>query len=369
MKGEIIEIERFKKCYCHFCLFSELCSDTEIAERPNSYQAGEGLQINEDVISGEDAPSKSRKRKKPVPSGKPPYSYIAMISMAIANTPDRHLSLHGIYSFIIDRFPYYANHKNQKGWKGSIRHNLALNDCFMKLPKKAGNKGHEWAIDPEYEDMFDHGSFLRRRYRYKNGKKKDKNDNCVTGTLAAPTFGDSNTENQALMNQNNANVQTILQQSGYMTQMYSPAHMNNGLWNPYLYNMNQHQQTDRHPFSDRSSPVSPSDMSASDYNSSPEVARPPSYEMSARLQNCQYVPNPDSQRLQEQDTFTSRPSLPPPYPMHLYPHAQQMFNTNIYHQPSAFSSDMKPFNYTVNQLSPNQLDAHECHFSVWPSSQ
>lgn len=77
--------------------------------------------------------------------------------------------LHFVYLFPLvstDRFPYYASHGNQKGWRGSIRHNLALNDCFVKLGRRPGAKGHDWGIHPDFEDMFDHGSFLRRRYRY-----------------------------------------------------------------------------------------------------------------------------------------------------------------------------------------------------------
>ncbi|KAL3867616.1 hypothetical protein ACJMK2_040497 [Sinanodonta woodiana] len=118
---------------------------------------------------------KSRKRKRPIPQGKPPFSYIALISMAIANSPERRLTLHDIYKCITDRFPYFRNHLKPKGWRGSIRHNLALNDCFVKLPRLPGRKGHEWTIDPAYEDMFDHGSFLRRRYRYKEGVRKKDN--------------------------------------------------------------------------------------------------------------------------------------------------------------------------------------------------
>ncbi|XP_064606012.1 forkhead box protein E1-like [Liolophura sinensis] len=142
--------------------------------------------INDSANANTTVNAGGRKRKRPIPKDKPPYSYIALISMAIANAKDRRLTLQEIYNFMTDRFPFYANHANPKGWKGSIRHNLALNDCFMKLPKKPGMIGHQWTIDPEYEDMFDHGSFLRRRYRFKDGIRKKGRRANIPGPEAAP---------------------------------------------------------------------------------------------------------------------------------------------------------------------------------------
>uniref|UniRef100_A0A4W3GQU0 Forkhead box F1 n=1 Tax=Callorhinchus milii TaxID=7868 RepID=A0A4W3GQU0_CALMI len=93
---------------------------------------------------------------------KPPYSYIALIVMAIQNSPSKRLTLSEIYQFLQSRFPFFRG--SYQGWKNSVRHNLSLNECFIKLPKGLGRpgKGHYWTIDPASEFMFEEGSFRRR---------------------------------------------------------------------------------------------------------------------------------------------------------------------------------------------------------------
>lgn len=104
---------------------------------------------------------------------KPPYSYIALVTMAIESAPTGMMSLNEIYQFIMNRFPYYQ--KDQQRWQNSVRHNLSLNDCFIKVPRAAGRpgKGSYWAIHPDCKDMFGNGSFLRRSSRFKKNKKSD----------------------------------------------------------------------------------------------------------------------------------------------------------------------------------------------------
>ena len=65
----------------------------------------------------------------------------------------------------MDKFPYYR--MNRQGWQNSIRHNLSLNDCFIKLAKdkRRSGKGSYWTLSESALDMFEPGN-----YRYNNIK-------------------------------------------------------------------------------------------------------------------------------------------------------------------------------------------------------
>ena len=83
--------------------------------------------------------------------------------MAILSDPDKKMVLSDIYQYIMDNFPFYS--EQNKAWKNSVRHNLSLNECFIKNGRADSGKGNYWSIHSACVDDFFKGDFRRRHAR------------------------------------------------------------------------------------------------------------------------------------------------------------------------------------------------------------
>lgn len=83
---------------------------------------------------------------------KPKMSYAQLICEAILHSKDNQLTLSEIYAEIHRRHPYYL--LENRNWQNSIRHNLTLNKCFVKVPRSSNEgRGSYWTMEKGAENI------------------------------------------------------------------------------------------------------------------------------------------------------------------------------------------------------------------------
>lgn len=146
----------------------EVSSDAE-GNAQSSVSAEEELGSDGDCVAHSPSPAAPCGSSKPKPytrRPKPPLSYIALIAMAIRDSPSGRLTLADINDYLMKKFPFFRG--SYTGWRNSVRHNLSLNDCFLKVlrdPSRPWGKDNYWMLNPNSEYTFADGVFRRRRKR------------------------------------------------------------------------------------------------------------------------------------------------------------------------------------------------------------
>ena len=91
---------------------------------------------------------------------KPSASYLRLIADALLASEQGMLVVGEICEAIMKKYAYYRN--CNPTWKGGIRHNLSVNNCFYMAKASNMGRGHLWAIHHSCLDYFRKGTYDRR---------------------------------------------------------------------------------------------------------------------------------------------------------------------------------------------------------------
>ena len=89
--------------------------------------------------------------------GKPPLTYMALVGKALLSSPDGHMCINSIYDYIMENYPFYRT--TTLSWRNAIRHNLTVNECFVKAGKIGKSRFYQWGIHPDYLEAFRAGKY------------------------------------------------------------------------------------------------------------------------------------------------------------------------------------------------------------------
>ncbi|XP_065064909.1 uncharacterized protein LOC135691085 [Rhopilema esculentum] len=135
----------------NFSISSILSSDSN---RSLVLESAKRTIVQNEATGEKQRPSSRRSHDRGVPS------YTCMIGQAILSSPTQQITLGEIYDYIEKKFP--SIEVKVKGWRNCVRHNLSLNECFVKVGPSRHGRGNNWTVHPSYIESFLRGQFRKR---------------------------------------------------------------------------------------------------------------------------------------------------------------------------------------------------------------
>uniref|UniRef100_A0A3B4WAL1 Fork-head domain-containing protein n=1 Tax=Seriola lalandi dorsalis TaxID=1841481 RepID=A0A3B4WAL1_SERLL len=158
------------------CIFDLISRETAVQDEAATMSDAVGAHPPDNTVTSSDNPSSEEAQL----FSKPSLSYIALIAKVILSSPSQKLNLASIYRAMEEQFPYLRS--RGPGWRNSVRHNLSVNDCFVKVSRCEDGRGHHWGVHQAHLRDFQQGNF--RQYRKARGRREKEPYDKVAGCLA-----------------------------------------------------------------------------------------------------------------------------------------------------------------------------------------
>ena len=107
------------------------------------------------------APGSAKQQRHDEIRRKPALSYVAMIAQALLSSPNGRMALSDIYDHIMENVPFYRS--TTLAWRNAVRHNLSVNEAFIRAGRTDIGRGHYWTIHPACVMQFYQGDYNRRK--------------------------------------------------------------------------------------------------------------------------------------------------------------------------------------------------------------
>lgn len=142
----------------------------------------EASQSQDSLLSTESLEAEMEKYRQPE------MTFLELIVRAIMESPTQMLYLQEIYDSLEWKYPYFQ--VAEPSWKNSVRHNLSMHPCFIKMKPCEKRKGFYWGIHQANLPDFRHGKFGRRliKTRVREFNQRQERENLIPNSCPQMSF-------------------------------------------------------------------------------------------------------------------------------------------------------------------------------------